>query len=273
MISLQSADGATAALHHHGAHLVSWCPASDGEERLFLSARSEYRPDAAIRGGVPVIFPQFAAEGPLPRHGFARTSEWSLLGTERLADGAAVATLELRDSPATRTIWPASFLATLTVRIAGDTLAIAFAARNTGDDAFTFTAALHTYLRVRDLARVKLAGLRGTQYRESSAPSVLHRDEADVLRPTGAVDRVYVDAPRMLTLREPERTLDIELVAFPDVVVWNPGAAAAAKLSDMEPGGERHMLCVEAAAVQRPVVLAPGERWSGEQHLHARRAT
>ena len=270
MIALQSADGATAALQHHGAHLVSWRPASDGEERLFLSARSAYRPDAAIRGGVPVIFPQFAAEGPLPRHGFARTSEWSLLRTERLSNGAAAATLELRDSPATRAIWPASFVATLTVNVAGDALAIGFAVRNVGAHPFAFAAALHTYLRVHDVQRAELVGLRGIRYRESSAPTVLVADAADVLRPTGAVDRVYVDAPRTLVLREPGRTLDVELTAFPDVVVWNPGAAAAAKLSDMEPGSERHRLCVEAAAVQRPISLAPGELWSGEQRLVAR---
>ena len=270
MIALQSADGATAALHHHGAHLVSWCPATDGDERLFLSGRSEYRPDAAIRGGVPVIFPQFAAEGPLPRHGFARTSEWTLLGTERTADGAAIAILELRDSAATRAIWPASFVATLTVRIVADTLAIGFSLLNTDVQPFIFTAALHTYLRVHDAARTELVGLRGTRYRESSARGVLQRDAAETLSATGPLDRVYVDAPRRLTVREPERILDVELIEFPDAVVWNPGAAAAAKLKDMEPAGERHMLCVEAAAVQRPITLAPGARWAGEQRLTAR---
>ena len=62
----------------HGAHVTSWKPARDHDERLFLSERSEFRAGTAIRGGIPVIFPQFAAEGPLPRHGFARTSEWTL---------------------------------------------------------------------------------------------------------------------------------------------------------------------------------------------------
>jgi glucose-6-phosphate 1-epimerase len=81
---------------------------------------------------------------------------------------------------------------------------------------------------------------------------------------------VYVGAPPTLTLREPDRELQLDAAGFPDVVVWNPGAAAAAKLSDMEPGGERRMLCVEAAAVQTPIVLAPAGRWHGEQRLVAR---
>src|SRR4051812_22855354 len=108
LISIRSADGATAEISRHGAHVVSWRPATDGQERLFLSARSEFGGSSAIRGGVPVIFPQFAAEGPLPRHGFARTSEWTLLGVQQ-TEGNALASLELRDSPDTLRIWPASF--------------------------------------------------------------------------------------------------------------------------------------------------------------------
>jgi glucose-6-phosphate 1-epimerase len=217
---------------------------------------------------VPVIFPQFALEGPLPRHGFARMSRWTLASIEQAVDGSALASLELRDTPTTRSIWPASFLATLSVRVGGDRIDIGLAVRNTGTQPFSFTAALHSYLRVHDVGGVELVGLHGARYRESSAPTVLRTDEARTLRPTGEVDRVYVDAPARLTLKEPGRALDIAASGFPDVVVWNPGAAAA-KLKDMEPGGERRMLCVEAAAVQTPVVLAAAQRWRGEQRLVA----
>src|SRR5450830_853086 len=76
-------------------------------------------------------------------------------------------------------------------------------------------------------------------------------------------------APPRLTLREPQRELAIETTNFPDVVIWKPGAEKAAELKDMEPGGERRMLCIEAAVVQMPVVLEPGRRWSGTQTLIA----
>ena len=59
-IVLEAPDGARAELYLHGAHVTAWTPAGAGDERLFLSAASEFRADAAIRGGVPVIFPQFA---------------------------------------------------------------------------------------------------------------------------------------------------------------------------------------------------------------------
>jgi glucose-6-phosphate 1-epimerase len=38
----------------------------------------------------------------------------------------------------------------------------------------------------------------------------------------------------------------------------------------MPPNDWRHMVCVEAARVERPVALAPGQCWAGEQHLELR---
>jgi len=268
MVVLRSTDGALANVYLHGAHVTSWKPARDGDERLFLSDRAEFRAGAAIRGGIPVIFPQFAAEGPLPRHGFARTSEWTLDGVTTKG-GDAIATLSLRDTAESRAIWNHEFLATLAVRVGGDQLAVSFAVENRGSAPLSFTAALHSYLRVYDARDTTLVGLRGTKRRESGAPGSLAREPDDALRFDDEVDRVYADVPRTLTLWEPERSLEIGFETFPDAVVWNPGSAKAAALADMEPDGERHMVCVEAAAVQQPVTLAAGARWSGTQRFRA----
>ncbi|MFL5607513.1 MAG: D-hexose-6-phosphate mutarotase [Gemmatimonadaceae bacterium] len=269
MATLESADGASADIYLHGAHVTSWRPAPDGEERLFLSARSEFNDRAAIRGGIPVIFPQFATEGPLPRHGFARTSLWSLDSLEQRDEGDAVATFTLTDSPATHATWAAEFGLTLTVRVAGARLEVMLGVENTGSSPFSFAAALHTYLRVRDAERAEVVGLHGARYRESSAPTLLHIDDDRVVRAAGPVDRVYVNAPRSVMLREPERSLNVEMMDFTDMVLWNPGAEAARRLADMEPHGEREMMCIEAAVVQRPIALASGGRWSGRQTLDA----
>ena len=268
-VVLRSTDGASAEVYLHGAHVTSWRPAPDGDERLFLSARSDFRDGAAIRGGIPVIFPQFAAEGPLPKHGFARNTPWTLRDNRHDVDGSAVAVFTLASSSSTQVIWPHSFLATITVRVRGTMLSVELAVENTGADTFTFTAALHTYLRVDDIRQTTLVGLHGTRYRESVAPTVFKVDTDEVLRIDGEVDRVYVDAPRSLTMKEHDRELSIDAAGFNDVVVWNPGALRAAELKDMEQGGEQRMLCVEAATVQQPVRLHPDDRWTGSQTLVA----
>lgn len=265
VIRIASADGATAEIHRNGAHVTSWRPASDNRERLFLSARAHTGPGASIRGGIPVIFPQFAAEGPLPRHGFARTMPWTL---EEQSD-AGIARFVLRDNVTTRAIWPASFHATLTVRIAGRILSTSLTIENTSAVVIHFTAALHTYLRTDDIAQAEIAGLEGARYRVSGEPESLRTDDDATLRIPGELDRVYVGAPTRLVLREPTRELVIDATNFPDAVVWNPGAAKAAAMDDMEPDGDRHMVCIEAAAIQPGVRLEPGARWTGRQTLMA----
>ncbi len=266
VLTLRADDGATAEIHRHGAHVTSWRPL-DGEERLYLSAASGFDGAAAIRGGVPIIFPQFAAEGPLPRHGFARTSTWSLGGVCRAADGAAELELVLRDSSATRAIWEAAFTAVISVAVFGRQLAITLAVENFGDAAFSFTAALHTYFRVRDVADAEIIGLHGARYR--SGDRTLVEDDAERLRIEGFVDRVYVGAPSHLELRESGRRMLIDAEGFPDAVVWNPGRERAAALADLDPGGERHFVCIEAAVAQESVTIGPRRRWTGTQTLTA----
>ena len=267
-IAARAADGASVEVHRNGGHVTSWRPAPGTDDRLFLSEQSSLAEGASIRGGIPVIFPQFSMEGPLPRHGFARNSLWVHDDT-RHVDGDVCLSFSLTDSPATRTIWPHRFRATLTVRVGGQQLATTLAIENTGTDSFHFAAALHTYLRVDDAQQTDIVGLLGSRYRVSSAPQDLVTDVEEVLRIRGEVDRVYVDAPDHLTVREPHRQLQVAMTNFPNVVIWNPGAEKAAALVDMEVGGERRMLCVEAAAVQRAVMLDAGQRWSGTQTLIA----
>lgn len=269
VVALRADDGALAEIHRHGAHVTSWRPVGDLEDRLYLSPRSEFGPSAAIRGGVPVIFPQFAAEGPLPRHGFARTSLWSLGCIAREANGTAEAELVLRDSRETRAIWDVAFNAVLAVSVVARRLAITLRVQNVGDQAFSFTAALHTYLRVHDIGDAEIHGLRGTPYRVSGDRTLV-TDDADRLVVTDYLDRVYVGAPSRLELRERDRSTVLETEGFPDAVVWNPGRERAASLHDLEPGGERHFVCIEAAAVQTPVTLGVGRQWTGTQTLTAR---
>ena len=55
--------------------------------------------------------------------------------------------------------------------------------------------------------------------------------------------------------------------SLPEVVVWNPGAAVCATLDDMPADGFDHLLCVEAARINTPQALMPGESWRGWQSL------
>lgn len=265
-VLLKTTDGASASITTHGAHLCSWIPAG-GKEQLFLSKTSELREGVPIRGGVPVIFPQFSGLGCLPKHGFARTAIWRLVRSGQIATGAAQAVFELQENIASLQLWPQVFKAELVVTIAGDTLQIDLAVVNNGDTAFSFTCALHTYCAVEQIADVQLHGLAGLRYRDMVSNTNDNLESNDSLLICGEVDRIYADLPAPVELRQPHQTTIISQTGFVDAVIWNPGAEKGATLADLEAGGYQRMVCVEAAAILRPIQLAAGLSWSGSQTL------
>lgn len=258
-VILSSPAGSRAEVYLHGAHVTSWIPAGD-DERLFLSAASEFRDGAAIRGGVPVVFPQFSIWGPLPKHGFVRNRAWELIG---VADGSA--RFQLRDAEDTRAIWPHAFLAEFTVTVRERQLALELAITNRGEQPFTFTAALHTYLLVEDIATTTIAGLAQARYFDALTKQEAVQTEAALTFP-GEIDRVYFDVAQV-TLHDGQRSLEVQKVGFPDSVIWNPGAKLAATLSDLEPGSDQHFVCVEAAIFRAPITVEPYQTWRGGQCL------
>lgn len=265
-ITVRAADGASVQMTAQGAHVCSWIPAG-GQEQLFLSKTSEWREGVAIRGGVPVIFPQFGGLGNLPKHGFARTTQWKLESCSNDAQGKGIAVFVLQDNEASRAVWPYAFTAQLRVTVHADQLNIALDIRNTGTDTFSFTAALHTYFAVQDIAAARLHGLQHCHYRDSMNGGQLCTETADSLHITAETDRIYLNTPSELRLQQPQQVMQIRSEGFADTVVWNPGATGAVKLSDLEPEGHQRMLCVEAAAIGQPVILAAGQSWCGQQQL------
>jgi glucose-6-phosphate 1-epimerase len=264
-LRLFAGDGSSAVLCEHGAHLVSWL-ASDGREHLYLSPRSQFANGVAIRGGIPVIFPQFGAAGPLPRHGFARTAAWTP-GAEGSDGVSAWATMHLRASDATRQVWSHDFAASIALRLGASQLEVTLRVENTGSDAFSFSAALHTYLAVESVGQTCVVGLQGQRYRDNVAAVTVEAQVEPLLRVDDALDRIYFDVPPVLSLRSPSGVATLTSRGFPDAVVWNPGPRACAALPDMPVDGWQHMLCIEAAAIGRPPALAPGQFWSGSQRI------
>ncbi|XAH22612.1 D-hexose-6-phosphate mutarotase [Xylophilus sp. GW821-FHT01B05] len=264
-LTLPGGDQALVALH--GAQVISWRTA-DGTERLYLSPRSVLDGHTAIRGGIPVCFPQFADRGPLPKHGFVRNLPWTLQDMRPADAHTARAVLRLNDDAQSRAWWPYAFEANLAVTLAPGRLRVDFAVQNTGDEAWAFTAALHSYLHTADIAHTRLEGLAGTPFWDKvrNADDVQTRP---VLAFDGETDRVY-QARTPLQMVHPAGALAItQSDDWDSTVVWNPGAALGATLADMPPQGFAQMLCVEAGRVRSPFTLVPGAAWTGWQQLSA----
>ena len=263
---LRAPDGAQATVLLHGAHIVSWIPAGD-QERLYLSPLAQAGAGQAVRGGIPVVFPQFEQRGPLPRHGLARTRVWQWVEGSQRGD-VALGVLRLSSDDQTRAIWPHDFELELTLSLTGLELDVELAVTNTGQTPFEFTAALHTYLLCDDVRRAKLAGLYGVTYLDSLT-GLEQPQEIDPFSFAGEIDRIYFDATAPLSLATAMGRMQLQREGFPDVVVWNPGPAKAAAMADLPGDDWLRMLCVEAACISRPVLLAPGQEWAARQSLVA----
>ncbi len=272
-VAVRAADGACALVTLQGAQVVSWIPAASGAEQLYVSPSSAFAPGLAIPGGVPAVFPQCSNRGALVRHGFARTMLWELLNPSVHKDGARI-TLRLTDDAQSRAAWPHAFVLPLVVRVAADDLWMELSCHNPGAAELQFSCALHTYLRVPDVAQAQVRGLGGGAYWD--AVDGANKIQAlELLSVDGELDRVYAGVQQSLQVAARDRMqsgiLQVAQTGFQDVVVWNPGAARAAALADLPYDGYRSMLCIEAARISNPVCLQAGEHWAGLQHLARRR--
>ena len=262
--------GDTVLVTLQGAHVLSWV--SQGRERLYLSPANAWDGTSAIRGGVPVCYPQFNQRGTLPKHGFARNMAWKVDDAEQVGEAVAsndTAHLDfsLSSNADTLAIWPQAFVAVLRVALAPGQLTLTLTVHNTeAHNELHFTGALHTYLAVDDIDLSELRGLGGRP--EWDAVADVHGLADEALYLDGEFDRVYDASANPLHLQDGSTKLHIEQSpSWANTVVWNPGESKCAALTDMPAHGFARMLCVEAAQVVEPISIPAGGQWVGWQRL------
>ena len=255
--------GDTLMVTEQGAHVVSW--KSQGREQLFLSPLNVWDGVRAIRGGIPVCFPQFNQRGTLPKHGFARNMVWQF-GQARVTERGISLDFTLTHSPASQKIWNCAFEARIAIALSPGSLKVTLSLSNLGAQALQFSGALHTYLAVSGISTATLSGLRGQA--EWDAVRDANTQASETLTFHGEFDRVYAASPKPLFLRGSTRVLEIsQSPSWGQTVVWNPGATLCATMDDMPKNGYDQMLCVEAAQVFSPIAVPAQGQWHGWQNF------
>jgi glucose-6-phosphate 1-epimerase len=117
-----------------------------------------FKPPKAIRGGIPICFPQFSNFGNLDPHGFARNRTWSVENDPPPfpvpTSNKAYVDLILTHTEEDLKIWPHSYEFRLRVALGpGGDLMLTSRIRNTNADGkpFSFTFAYHTYFSISDI--------------------------------------------------------------------------------------------------------------------------
>jgi glucose-6-phosphate 1-epimerase len=271
-----SATESTVVVYLFGAHVTHW------EERgqppfIFLSKKAVMDGSKAIRGGIPICFPQFSNFGALPAHGFARTSAWTIeekSSSKPSVDGDGIAvSFSLASSASTKAIWGHHFIATYTVTLkgaSGSLLSCSLAIKNTNaEETLSFTAALHTYFSIGDISKTTVEGLQGLTYSDQLKKETL--EEKDAAKPFNQeVDSIYYGIgarPLVVVDIAFKRSCTVRSTNFNDAVVWNPWIEKSKKMADFGDEEYKAMVCVEVGVIEKPVEVAAGKTWTGSVQM------
>jgi len=266
--------GTSCEVYLQGAHVTSF-KTETGEELLFLSSKSNFALNKPIRGGIPVIFPQFGP-GKLKQHGFARDSnEWKVVNTgitHNQLEQIGWITLNLSNSASTLQIWPNHFSFTLTIKITYDSINGSQlhqemeVINQNQTDPFDFTSALHTYFTVSSIHETTVSNLQNISYFDKitqtnqiqSNPAYSFHSETD---------KIFSKAPENITIKSPEKSVQLFRRNFPDIVVWNIWDEKIKSMSDMAPDEWKNYVCVESGSIAQPVILHPNQTWRAQHYF------
>jgi glucose-6-phosphate 1-epimerase len=228
-----------------------------GLELLYLSPLVDLYPNNPIRGGIPLMFPQFGDSGPLRKHGFVRDLQWNLVAETQDAGYKNLSyalDIKATDFPE----WPFDASLQLNARLSLQTLSIGLSVLNTGAQAFTFTGGFHPYFAISSRKDILVNGLEGLPFKDSFPGDNAYELNADAL-----VERQYMGNAD-IRFYNGSHWLKITASGFDSWMVWNPGSVGATKISDLPDEDWDRFICIEPIILAQPKTLSLGDAFYGE---------
>lgn len=247
---------ATAEVYLLGATVTHFQPHGQARPVLFVSSQSNFKPDKAIRGGIPVCWPWFGphpSDGSKPQHGLVRAREWTLASVTAVDPETTQLRFEIDAGDGSG----ASAVYTVTV---GRTLQLSLKSLNRGDAPVRLEEALHTYFTVGDSRQVTIDGLAQTEFIDKTAGGQRKRQGDEPISFAGETDRVYLNTQSACVLVDPvlKRTITVNKTGSKSTVVWNPWVEKSKALADFGDDEWQQMCCIETAnAADNALTLPP----------------
>ncbi|MBE6445583.1 MAG: hypothetical protein E7019_06025 [Alphaproteobacteria bacterium] len=223
-----------------GGNIVSYRPKTEKHDVFWVGDLNKFDNVQAIRGGIPVCWPRFAEEklnDNLPRHGFARLSNWKLEKVDIDCKKIEVVLSLLPDAK-----YNLDVAANLLIKIT-DKLECKLETINNSDEEFKFSEALHAYFNVGNRDDVIIKGLGGHQYRSSLDGKIYTQDND--LQINKEFDAAFINHTGEVELIDPilKRVVVLNKSGSKSTVVWNPNK----DLAEMSKGQYKKFICVEPA--------------------------
>jgi glucose-6-phosphate 1-epimerase len=220
--------------------------------------------DIPRRGGVPILFPQFADFGRFSKHGFARNLDWSCLKNSN-KDGLmqGIGSHYFLDLPPNTVLgWDHHARLEFIAEMTSDELIFTFKVTNLGRSSFSWTGGLHPYFYVEDLISSRLIGLAGASLLDRYDPQNTIDQYPSIIFEGNSCERLY-HSNIPIRLDTGKQVLNLSSTGFSEWMIWNPGEVGANHLADLPHGDWRHFICIEPVNVTNPIAVESGEEFCG----------
>lgn len=260
----------SATLLLQGAQLIEFSPSNTEKNLLWLSDSVEYKQGKPLRGGIPICWPWFGNLDQNPAviqhqiksqmqdqlqdissasaHGFARSQPWVIKHIHEDCHFVEV-TLLLSSNPETKALWPFDFELEAKFTFA-NTLKLTLTTTNTGNQPFSISQALHSYLPTEDINRSYIHDAHSSVYIDA-LDGWKEKKQTGRIGFSEETDRLYFfdNSHYSLRLETPNQSLLINNEHSQSAVIWNPWREKSKRLSQFSPQDFHHMLCIETANV------------------------
>lgn len=213
------------------------------------------------RGGVPILFPQFADRGELTKHGFVRDVNWEMVSHD-LNGLSEHLSYELNIKPSSFSAWP--YAANLQLDVIAEAKSITFSLtiKNLGEKSFSWTGGLHPYLKIENLLNVKIQGLKGSKVGNKYKPDQNHQLNHFLSFDGQPFESLFLSSSD-LVIHENHRTLHLSSTGFSEWMIWNPGQSGVKDFSDVPKNDWCKFICIEPVIAHQPQLTEGGEQFIG----------
>lgn len=223
-----------------GGHIISYRPKTEEHDVFWMGDLNKFDNISAIRGGVPICWPRFAAEklnDHFPRHGFARISDWHI---KKINVDDNKIEVDLSLTPEEK--YNANIHANLFIKIT-DKLECSLETINLDNKEFVFSEALHAYFNVGERDETIIRGLSGYQYK-SALDGKIYTLEKDLMIKS-EFDAAFINHTGSIEIEDKKfnRTIHLDKIGSNNTIVWNPNK----DLAEMSLGQYKNFICVEPA--------------------------
>ncbi|KAG5412609.1 hypothetical protein IGI04_000176, partial [Brassica rapa subsp. trilocularis] len=237
--------GRSFEVYLYGGQVTSW-KNEKGEDLLFMSTK-------------------YANTGPLTSHGFVRQRFWKIDANPPPLSSHPSSTahidLILKSSEADLKIWPHKFVYRLRVALGhGGDLTLTSRIRNSDAKPFNFTFGLHPYFSVSDISEIQVEGLQILDYLDQLKNRTRFTDHGKFITFNSQLARLYLRTPNKIRIvdHKKKKTIVVRKEGQADAVVWNSWDK---KVVDLGVEDYRRFVAVEPVAVEKPIILKPGQEW------------